>query len=113
MLGFNDINILHSCLRLDVLPHCRAATLGVGLSVRSSSPGHPRWDVSDLLSWVQCFGVYTAVEASTRRGFKSYWPTRPSSSERRGDEVEKAGFRMIHTSGNRWLASGKGMSEGG
>ena len=51
---------------MGALPRC-AGGLAQGVSHYSllpSSQGRPRREVPDLLSWVQCFSIYTAVVAS-------------------------------------------------
>ena len=48
----------------DNLEAQRRGALQESPSTSSPSVGRPRREVPDLLSWVQCFGVYTAVIAS-------------------------------------------------
>ena len=61
-------------------------------STSSSTPARLRREVLDIVIWVQCFGVYTAVVASEypERTHK-LWCTKPSWCGRRGGVVTGEG----------------------
>ena len=87
----------------DNLEAQRRATSSITQSPSPTAQKH-RWEVPDLLSWVQCFGTYMAVITSKYPDRVHQLLAYQTLIVR---EARRCGLPTTHTSDNRWSVTGQ------